>query len=101
MGFLSNKIWVRIFLGHPVVDIPYLFDCKPRLIIFFHHFVRLKVKGGLHFLFFTLSKGIHEVPAFLGYISFEQTPFAFCSLRHHVHVHHRKDYDEQNVVVVV
>jgi len=21
MGFLSNKIWVRIFLGHPVFDV--------------------------------------------------------------------------------
>ena len=32
---------------------PDLFDCKPRLIKhFFHHFMQLTVKGGLHFLFF-------------------------------------------------
>jgi len=31
---------------------PYVFDCKPRLIkFFFHHFMRLIFKGGLHFLF--------------------------------------------------
>ena len=31
---------------------PYLFDCKLRLINFFHHFVPLTIKSGLHFLFF-------------------------------------------------
>jgi len=32
---------------------PYLFDYKPRFIkFFFHHFMRLTVKGGLHFLLF-------------------------------------------------
>jgi len=35
-------------------NIPYLFDGKPRLIVFFHHFVRLIIKGGLHFLFLCL-----------------------------------------------
>jgi len=31
----------------------YLFDCKPQLIkFFFHDFIRLTIKGGLHFLFF-------------------------------------------------
>jgi len=27
--------------------------------------------------------------------------FAFYSLQHHAHIHHRRDYDEQKVVVVV
>jgi len=30
---------------------PYLFDCKPRFIQFFHHFMLLTIKSGLHFLF--------------------------------------------------
>ena len=28
MGFLSNKIWVRIFLGHPVFTLLYVFFSK-------------------------------------------------------------------------
>jgi len=32
-------------------QVPYLFDCKLRLYNFFHYFVRLITKGGLHFLF--------------------------------------------------
>jgi len=27
--------------------------------------------------------------------------FAFCSLQHHVHIPHRRDYDEQKAFVVV
>jgi len=27
--------------------------------------------------------------------------FSFDFLHHHVHIHHRKDYDKQNAVVVV
>jgi len=32
--------------------VSYLFDCKPRLIKFFHHFMRLTIKGGFHFHYF-------------------------------------------------
>jgi len=38
-------------------QIPYLFDCKPQFAfykVFFHHFMRLIIKGGLHFLFLNL-----------------------------------------------
>jgi len=28
MGFLSNKIWVRIFLGHPVIALYVQFACQ-------------------------------------------------------------------------
>ena len=31
--------------------VSYLFGCKPQLIKFFHHFMRLTIKGGLYFLF--------------------------------------------------
>jgi len=34
-----------------VNDISYLFDCKPQLIRFFHHFKQLIIQGGLHFFF--------------------------------------------------
>jgi len=38
-------------------SIQHLFDCKPWLIMFFfHHFVQLTIKRGVHF--FTLSKGV-------------------------------------------
>ena len=41
--------------------VPYLFDCKPRLIRCFHRFMRRSIKHGLRFLFFfTLSKGIDQ-----------------------------------------
>jgi len=37
--------------------VPYLFDCKPRLIMFvFHHFVRLTTKDGLHFLLYLIER---------------------------------------------
>jgi len=32
----------------------------------FHHFMRLTSKGGLHFLFFTISKGIDDAQSFFG-----------------------------------
>jgi len=48
--------------------VPYSFDCKPRLTKFFHHFMRLTIKGGLLFYFFTLSKGTDDAQSFLGYV---------------------------------
>jgi len=32
--------------------------------------------------------------SFLGYALFDQTLFMFYSLQHHVHIRHRRDYDE-------
>jgi len=32
---------------------------------------------------------------------FDQTFFSFCSLQHHVHIRHRRDYDGQKAAVVV
>jgi len=44
----------------------YLFDCKPRIMIFFvHHFVRLKIKGGLH-IFSSPCQGSNDAQSFLG-----------------------------------
>ena len=40
--------------------VSYLLDCKPRLMKFFHDFMQLTTKGGLHFYFVTLSKGIDD-----------------------------------------
>jgi len=37
--------------------------------------MRLAIKGGLHFLFFTSSKGIDDAQSFRGYIS--STKFVF------------------------
>jgi len=38
-----------------MLQLPYLLDCKPRLTqFFFHHFVRLTMKGGL-----TIEGGLH------------------------------------------
>ena len=36
-----------------------------------------------------------------GYVFFQHSHFAFYSLQHHVHIRHRRDYDEQKAVVVV
>jgi len=36
--------------------VSYLFDSKPRLIKFLQHFMRLTIKGGLHFLFLFFIK---------------------------------------------
>ena len=57
--------------------IPYLSDCKPRLIKFF--FIvscGLQSRAAYIFHFFTLSKGIDDVPAFLGCVIFDQTLFS-------------------------
>jgi len=50
--------------------------------------MQLTIKGGLHFLFFTLSKGIHDAQSFLGYV-LSNSSFAFDFLQHHVHIRHR------------
>jgi len=79
--------------GHDVyIDIPHLFDCKPWLIKFFFQSFHAACNQGrlIFFYLFTLSKAIDDAQS-----------FAFHSLQHHVHICHRKEYDEQKAVVVV
>jgi len=63
--------------------------------------MRITIKGGLHFLFFALSKGIDDAQSFLGYVLSTNSSFAFDFLQYQVHIRHRRDYDEQKAVVVV
>jgi len=43
-----------------------------------------------------LSKAIDDAQYFLGYVFFQPNSlFTFYSLQYHVHIRHRKDYDEQ------
>jgi len=63
--------------------------------------MRLTLKGGLHF-FFTLSKALSHAHSVLDCISSRPNSlFTLNSLQHHVHIRHRRDYDEQKAVVVV
>ena len=61
--------------------IPHLLDCKPRLIkLFFHHFVRLTIKGGLqsraaYIFFFSLSKCLDDAESFFGYVLLTKPSF--------------------------
>jgi len=72
----------------------------PRLMNFFHHFLRL-INGGLHFYFFTYLKGIGDPQSFLTTFCRPNTLFAFYSFQQHVQIRHKRDYDEQTAVVVV
>jgi len=47
---------------------PYSFDCKRRLLKFFHHFMRLTITVAYIFNFFTVSKGIDDPQSFHGYV---------------------------------
>jgi len=38
---------------------------------------------------------------FFGYILSTNSFFAFDSLQHHTHIHHRKKYDQKKAVIVV
>ena len=49
--------------------------------------------------FCTLWKGLDDAQSFLGYILSTKPSFAFDFLQHHVHIRHRRDYDEQKAVV--
>jgi len=49
-------VCIQLFTVESVIQLPDLFDCKPKLIKFFFHFMRLinAIKGGLHFIFLYL-----------------------------------------------
>ena len=65
--------------------------------------MHLVVAGSLHFYFFTLSYRKVQMTPNLSLATFcrPNSLFAFCSLRNHVHIRHRRDYYEQKAVVVV
>ena len=63
--------------------------------IFFHYFMRLIVKSGLQFLFFYPIKRNRWRSAFPRPRFVEHSLFAFYSLQHHVHIRHKRDYNEQ------
>ena len=71
------------------------------LSIFSQHFLPLVIKGGLNFYFFTFLKGIGDTQSFLATFCRANVYFALDSFHHHVHIRHRRDYDEQKAVVAV
>jgi len=81
-----------MFIRH---NVPYLLDCKPRLIKFF--FIIL---CGLHF-FFISSTGLDDLSLSLATFFQPNSLFTFYYLQHHMLIRHRRDYDEQKAVVVV
>jgi len=72
---------------------------------FFHHFVRLTIKIGLqsraaYIILFLYVVESYRQRSFFPWLYFFQSKslFTFCSLQHHVHIRHRRDYDEQKAV---
>jgi len=54
------------------------------------------------YLFFRLLNGLRDIQSFLGYVLLTKLCLhSLFSLKHHVHIRHRRDYDEQKAVVVV
>jgi len=92
----TKWMWEIIMAIFKNQEVPYLFDCRPRLMCF-SSFVRLI------FFFFSLSKGLDRWRSMFHWLRFvDRFLFAFfllftitCTLRH------RMDYDEQKAVVVV
>jgi len=62
---------------------------------------QLTIKGGLIFLFLCLIEDTDDALSLSLATIFDRTLFTFYSLQHHVHIHHKKDCDEQEAVVVV
>jgi len=60
-GISRHDVLVWIALFSHISLVPYLFDCKPRLIKFFSSF------RGAYIFFFSLSKGLGNAQSFLGY----------------------------------
>jgi len=80
----------------------HLFDCKPRLMkFFFHHFVRLTIKGGLNFFLYLIERSTwrSDFPRlrFAGQILFSYS--LLLSITRTLRC--RMDYNEQKAVVVV
>ena len=82
---------------------PYLSDCKPRLIKFFHHLMQLTIRGAFHFLFFYFIERYRW-----------RSDFPWLRLAGQVRLSHsisfsitctsvtgRRDYDKQKAVVVM
>jgi len=73
---------------------------KAWFIKFFSSFRAAYNQGRLRF-FLYLIEWYRWRPVFPWLRFFYQTLFTFYSLQHHVHIRHRRDYDEQKAVVVV
>ena len=78
--------------------VPYLLDCKRQFIVFFHHFVRLMIKGVFHFLFLYLVKRYYRWRSVFSWL---RSFFAFYPLQHHAHIRHRRVHGKQKATVVV
>jgi len=88
-------VWGDMLTKAPVATglswAPYLFDCKPQLIKFFHHFMRLIIREGrLTFFIFLLYRNVLMTLS-LSLVTFCQpnSSFPFDFLQHHVHIRHR------------
>ena len=100
--FLLSKMHCSVYIINSLLAAncmcswaPYLFDCKPRLIKFFSSFHAAYI-----FYSFTLSKGMTLSLSLVTFCRLNSS-FAFDFLQHHVHIRHRRDYDQQKAVVVV
>ena len=87
------------------MHIPYSFDCKPQIIVFFH-FMRPIIKGGWqsrapYIFFFTLWKGIDDAQFFLDYLLSTKISSHSVIFSITYTLHHWWDYDEQKAVLVV
>jgi len=78
-------MWLRAFCSRIHLNrhtVPYLFDCKPRIIKFsFHHCMRLT--------FFSLSLECRWRCLSLATFCRPNSLFAFCALQNHVHIRQR------------
>ena len=82
--------------------VSYLFRCKSRFLkSFFIIACGLETRAAYIFCFFTSSKGIVDAQLFIGYILSTKLSFTFDFLQHHLHIRHKRDYDEQKAVVLV
>jgi len=70
--------------------------------VFFHHFVRLIIKGGLY-SFISLRYWNYRWRSVFPWLHYfrPNSLFTFYSLQHHVHTRRRMHYVEQQAVVVV
>jgi len=66
---------------------------------FSNHFVGLIIRGGLHFFLYLIE--MYRWRSVFPWLRFfwPNSLFALYYLQHHVHIRHRRDYDEQKAVV--
>ena len=84
--------------------VPFLVDCKPRLLKFFFLIILCGLQSRAGYIFFiSLRYQKLQITLSLPWLCFFQSNslFTFHSLQHHGRIRHRRDYDEQKAGVVV